>query len=572
MKIAVHITHESMQKIGGIGAVLNGVCTSDAYNGAYDRTVFYGPLFDLPDFGKPPDLLFSSRDDIDNDDHADAFAPIINEYNVDIVYAKRRLVSEYDVSKHCIVDVINVGINKMKRDQVEKFKYALWKNYDIKSHLYEDDWDYEQYLRIAIPFLEILEGLYGADHEYFYFAHEYMGVPSALSALLAEQTHTTVFVAHEVTTARSLVEEHPGHDVSFYNILEKARSQKSLEQVFGSWEHHSRTELVKRAVNFDHIYAVGDLVKDEYRFLVPDAPPEKVKIVYNGVSVRSIDFEQKQQSRARIEQYIDTLFNFVPDAIFTHISRLVVSKGMWRDIALLEFLDQIFDRENRKGAYILLSTLVATGRAAADVFAMETDYGWPVLHRDGWPDLIGAEKDVYDQLQLFNAKSKAIKAVFINQYGFDRSRCGKRVPEDAEFADLRLASDAEFGLSIYEPFGIAQIETVPFGGVAILSSACGSARFLADKFKSSPIKPYYIVDYIAAGRRIGYNVLKSLTIRQRTEMERQILSKHAKSIFEVLPLTTAKREQYLLNAHEYGRGISWESSAQGYVLSAATCV
>ena len=30
-RIAVHITHESAKKIGGIGAVLNGLCTTDNY-------------------------------------------------------------------------------------------------------------------------------------------------------------------------------------------------------------------------------------------------------------------------------------------------------------------------------------------------------------------------------------------------------------------------------------------------------------------------------------------------------------------------------------------------------------
>ena len=89
------------------------------------------------------------------------------------------------------------------------------------------------------------------------------------------------------------------------------------------------------------------------------------------------------------------------------------------------------------------------------------DYGWPVMHKVGWPDLEGGEVDIYNYLQVFNSRSRAIKAVFINQFGFDRIRCGQRVPADAEFADLRIGSDAELGFSIYEPFGIAQIETIP---------------------------------------------------------------------------------------------------------------
>ncbi|MHC4114340.1 MAG: hypothetical protein ACYSSL_03325 [Planctomycetota bacterium] len=572
MRIAVHITHESVKKIGGIGAVLSGICNLQTYKDFYNKTVFYGPLFDLPTdtfshFGKLGKILFSSHDHYDTEDYSKVFDEITKKYNVEIVYGKRELVSEFDVTRHTSVDVINVGINKMHHSQVEKFKYTLWKNFGIKSHLYEEDWDYEQYLRIAVPFIEILEKLYGPDVKFYHFAHEYMGVPSVLSVLISKKKHTSVFVAHEVSTARSLVESHPGHDISFYNILKKAASRKSLEQIFGSQEYNPRSELIKKAVNFDYIFAVGNHVRDEYMFLVPDAPPEKIKIVYNAVSAKTISFEQKLQARAHIEKYTDTLFNFTPDAVFTHITRLVISKGIWRDIELLGFLDNIFDAHNLKAVYILLSTVIADGRSSQDIFRMEYEYGWPLLHKNGWPDLIGLEKDTYEQLQIFNARSKAIKGVFLNQFGFNKTRCGKRLPQNAEFSDLRNASDAEFGFSIYEPFGIAQIETIPFGGIALLSSSCGAAALLAEKLEKAPIKPFYIVDYIATGSKMRSAALKNLTIPKRTLMEKQILSAHAKKIFNCLPLTSEKRKQYLLNAQKYAPAIRWEALAQSYVLN-----
>ena len=558
--------------MGGIGAVLGDVCSLQAYKDFYDKTVFYGPLFELPTdtfahLGEAGELFFSSHDGYDTGNYAQVFAEIIDKYNVEIVYGKRELVSEFDITCHNAIDVINVGIHKMKHDEIEKFKYALWKDFGIESHLYEDNWDYEQYLRIAIPFVEILESLYGKDVSYYHFAHEYMGMASVLSVLMSGRKHTTVFVAHEVTTARSLVESHPGHDISFYNILNKAAGHKGLEDVFGSQKHNPRNELIKRAVHCDRMFAVGDHVKEEYLFLVPEVPAEKINVVYNGVSAKGVNIEQKRLSRAHIEKYVDTLFNFTPDVVFTHVTRLVASKGIWRDITLLYFLDEIFDARNLKGIYILLSTLVTMGRAPQDIFKMESAYGWPVLHREGWPDLIGAEKDIYDYLQVFNSRSKAIKGVFINQFGFNRSRCGKRVPEDTEFADLRIASDAEFGFSIYEPFGIAQIETIPFGGVSILSSSCGAAVFLQEKFKDAAIKPFYILDYIAAGRKMSYRALRNLTVQQRSDMENQILSKHVKHIFDILPLNWDKRQQYLLNAQKYASRISWEASARNYVLN-----
>ena len=571
MKIAVHITHESVKKIGGIGSVLSGVCNLQSYKDFYEKTVFYGPIFDMPTetighLGKSGELLYSSHDQYDRFNYRELLGEIVSKYNIEVVYGKRKLVSEFDITKHNVVEVINIGIHKINHNEVEKFKYALWKNFGIKSHLYENNWDYEQYLRIGIAFLEILEKLYGRDAEYYHFSHEYMGVPSVLSVLMSARKHKTVFVAHEVTTARSLVEAMPGHDISFYNILKKAKERKSLETVFGSQEHNYRSELIKRATNCDHIFAVGDKAKEEYLFLVPETPPDKIKVVYNGVTAKEVSFEQKLRSRRNIERYIDTLFNFTPDVIFTHVTRLVISKGIWRDVDLLYFLDEIFDANDLKGIYILLSTLIATGRPPEDIFRIEGEYGWPVLHREGWPDLIGAEKEIYDSLQVFNSRSKSIKGVFINQFGFERTSCGKRVPENMEFEDLRIASDAEFGFSIYEPFGISQIETIPFGGVSVLSSSCGAAAFLQKKFKDAQIKPYYILDYIAAGKKLSYNALKNLTKQKYREMERQILAKHAKNIFEILALTNSKREEYLLNAQKYRDKISWDSSSQDYVF------
>lgn len=571
MKIAVHITHESVKKIGGIGAVLSGVCNLKNYSRFYDKTLFYGPLFELTTdtfkhFGKLGQLLYSSHGDYDNGEYSKLFDDVRKKYNIDIVYGTRELCSEFDISKHINIDVLNIGINSMNNEEIEKFKYLLWKDYGIKSHLYEDDWDYQQYLRIAIPFLELLKKLYPADSSFYHFAHEYMGMPSVLSVLSAGKKDKTIFIAHEVSTARSIVEKHHGHDVSFYNILNKSKDGKTLEHIFGSQEHNPRNELVKRAVNCDHIFAVGDHVKEEYRFLVPETPEDKIKIVYNGISARTVDIDQKLRSRNHLISYIDSLFNFKPDVIFTHVTRLVISKGIWRDLELLNALDKIFHEKKIKGVYILLSTVIGTGRSPEDIFQMEKDYGWPVMHQNGWPDLVGNEIDTYQQIQIFNAKSRAIKAVFLNQFGFNRTRCGKRVPQDAEFDDIRIGSDAELGLSIYEPFGIAQIETIPFGGIAILSSSCGSCFLLKKKFDDSKLKPYYIIDYISPAKKLSMTSLKKISIKQRDEIERKVISKQAEDIFNILPSSDQKRSEYLKNAHKYTPAISWDSVAGDYIF------
>ncbi|MBT9146651.1 MAG: hypothetical protein DDT32_00387 [Syntrophomonadaceae bacterium] len=572
MKIAVHISHESAKKIGGIGAVLNGMCTAEAYKKFFDKTVLYAPLFEpggdiFSHLGEGAEVLFSSRDAHDAGNYEQLFGEITRKYHIEIVYGRRKLVSEFEAERQTSAHLFLVGINTISDVELAKFKYRLWEKFRIQSDIYKGNWDYEQYLRIAIPFLEILEGFYGTGAEYYHFAHEYMGIPCALSVLLEGKKHKTIFVAHEVSTARFLVESHPGHDISFYNLLQKEPGEKSLEGVFGSHKGNPRNELIKRAVSFDRIFAVSDLVRNEYLFLVPDTPPEKIRTVYNGLSAKGITIDEKKEIRQKIQNYLRTLLNFTPDVILTHVTRLVISKGIWRDISLLYNLDEIFHSYNLKGAYILLSTLIATGRPPEDILRMEKDYGWPLLHKEGWPDLVGMETEIYHYLQLFNSRSKAIRGIFINQFGFGKRICGQRVPEDTTFADLRMASDAEMGFSIYEPFGIAQLETVPFGGVALLSSSCGSAFWLENIFRDAEIKPFYVVDFIESGRGMGYEQLRALTKKQRNTIERETFSSRAKEIFDIIPTTERKREEYLANIPDYISPMSWETVVKKYLLA-----
>ena len=68
--IAVHVTHEAVEKMGGIGAVIAGLVTSPAYQKSFTRTILVGPLFstDHPGaerLGLGGRVLYSSLDDID---------------------------------------------------------------------------------------------------------------------------------------------------------------------------------------------------------------------------------------------------------------------------------------------------------------------------------------------------------------------------------------------------------------------------------------------------------------------------------------------------------------------------
>ena len=46
MATAVHVTHEAVLKVGGIGPVLQGLIAAPAYAAAVPRTLLVGPLLE----------------------------------------------------------------------------------------------------------------------------------------------------------------------------------------------------------------------------------------------------------------------------------------------------------------------------------------------------------------------------------------------------------------------------------------------------------------------------------------------------------------------------------------------
>ena len=564
VNIGLHISHEAAKKIGGIGSVLSGICNTEIYHKRHDRTLFYGPLFDdhsaeNPDrLGPNSKTLFSSLDNLEKG--YPLLSEICHQYHVDIAYGTKKVYDEINPEQSREVEIVLAGIKRLKIEEINKLKFRLWERFGFQSELYHD-WDFEQYLRIAVPLIPIIKALTDQEYQLTAFSHEYMGVVCCLELLMAEDLKAiTYFHAHEVSTARAITEKLSGHDIAFYHFLKSDTvSGLSMEERFGSQKSNYRSELIKLAVNFDGVLAVGDWVKQEYQYLQPAIPADKIKIVYNGVPTNDISFETKIAARKRIISYCDTLFNFEPDVIFTHVTRLVTSKGLWRDIKLLEELDKIFAQKGIKGFYLLLSSLISTGRKKGEISQMEEAYGWPVLHREGYPDLIDYEKEIYNSCSIFNAKSRAIKALFINQYGFNREVTGTRVPEESTFSDLRYGSDVELGFSVYEPFGIAQIETVPYGGLAFLSRQCGCSFLLDKAYAEESQKPYYCIDFSEV-KDIDEKELMNMSFSQRSEIESKLFAQHANNLFAMLPKNREEREKLFIEAKKFVRFLSWEDN------------
>ncbi|HQC51011.1 MAG TPA: hypothetical protein PKW68_04335, partial [bacterium] len=224
MTLAIHVTHEAVQKFGGIGTVLHGLITSKLYHKQFEHNLLYTPLFTLatdPDerLGEDSEIIYSGIDGVDRANLSSKLASIEKKYGVRIVYGKKYFYDDADSRKKFSSDIVALDIWEMPQGVVDDFKFRLWEHYQIRSEKYQHDRDYEQYLRIAIPMVEIAEALFG-DERIMLFSHEYMGMASALAIEICKKTGRrsgdgTIFYAHEVSTARVIVENHPGHDFTF---------------------------------------------------------------------------------------------------------------------------------------------------------------------------------------------------------------------------------------------------------------------------------------------------------------------------------------------------------------------
>lgn len=574
MQTVVHVTHEAIQKIGGIGAVLQGLLTSKVYLASASRNILIGPFWPSDQKGEHrlgPDgeVLYSSLDSLYRSPLAARFREIEQTYDVGIVYGRRRFVDR-ETGAISTPEVLLVDVSNYDNDQIGVFKFQLWKQFGIESAKYEHIWDFEQYMRLAQPAIAALHALGAASsvEPCIIFSHEYMGMPTALAAIMEgdRSNFRTIFYAHEVATMRRIVEGHPGHDTMFYNVMSAAMARGHyVEDVFGDQSGFYKHSLVKAARYCDGIFAVGDYTLKEIRFLGPDFINVDAQVAYNGVPHWKISVAEKMASRQKLRSYCKAILKYEPDYVFTHVTRLVPSKGLWRDLRVLEHLESRLRQRNESAVLFTLSTEVPA-RRGDDIRKMEQAYHWPVAHREGAPDLSGGEAAYYLGVQEFNAQSRNLKVVFINQFGFEQKLCGQRMPADMEFMDIRKGSDAEFGQSIYEPFGIAQVEPISFGGICIFTNICGCAGFV-DKAADGPTPNVIVADYTELpDKGLRPEQLMNIGQQQRDQIEHIVAEKVAAELFERLPRNPAEFEKYIERGFALAKKMSWDAVAREYVV------
>jgi hypothetical protein len=581
LDLVVHATHEAGLKLGGIGAVLDGLLSDATYNERVSRTILVGPMTtdnvaEMERLTAPHNQLqiaYSSYHglyEVDGELGA-ALRGIEQAYYVRLLYGKRAFGPVHH-------EIILVDGTYADAARINAYKSDLYHHFGIQSDRYEWHPEYNLHVNMAEPGYRALQAIAeSAGGQRVIIAHEFMGLPVCYSAIIHNpDAYRTVFYGHEVATVRPIVELHPGHDTMFYNVLAQARSEgRHLEDIFGDQSSFFKHGLIRpAATHCDNLFAVGDSVVEEMRFLSPAWAQANIDLVYNGVPSYQVSLEEKRASKDRLRQYARNLNGYTPDYVFTHVTRFIPSKGLWRDLRVMEHLDPLLAERGKSAILIVLSTVIPVGRPARAIFEMEASYGWPMTHREATvhvdgqdvPDLVSHEVPFYRAIERFNRTARACRIILVNQFGWSRDRCGNRMPPEMTFADIRQGSDLEFGQSIYEPFGIAQVEPLSFGALCVISSACGCVGFI-QRTGGLDQDNVIMADYVGGAAQAG-DIETALAIdqAQRDQIETQQAHVVALEIADRLPEDDAETKRLLETGYAASQKMSWQVVVREYLL------
>jgi hypothetical protein len=563
---AAHVTHEACEKIGGIGTVLEGIITSPVYQRNVRRTILIGPTANHMEsdparrLGTDGTVRYSTVDNLDDADLGGKLRPIEWAFNVAFVYGTRDFVLPGSEDHTGTADVLLIDVFRANQHHTNQFKRRLFETFGIDSMRYEHDWGFEEYVRLAEPaFYALLALLNRNELPCLLFSHEFMGLPTAFKAVMdGYKQFRTVFHAHECGTARRLVEHHPGHDTAFYNILKLSRQRRLyVDQVFGDQSEWFRHALVSRAHVCDAIVAVGPHVAEELHFLGPHFDHHVIDLVYNGVPPLKVSFDTVKHSRKLVADYAERLLDWRPNVLMTHVTRPVISKGIWRDVQVCHELDERFGREGRSGVVFIVTTAGGT-RRPQDVAHMEAEYGWPRHHREGYPDLVGPEVGFNQMIDAFNAVNRNIQLVLVNQFGWSGPLLGHRAPKGMNFGDLRRAADIEFGMATYEPFGISPLEPLGAGTICVISSVCGCRGFVDEVTAGAPVKNVLVADYTRLDRDWPLAELLQMTQHDRDVIERRVARELADQLVQRLARTDRERIALLESGQKLVIQMGWD--------------
>jgi hypothetical protein len=560
---------------GRFAAIREGLPKSQTYQRAAGRTIIIGPISDNQHY---PDALVNSTGEIPYsfiDPHnwypyAGALKEVERKFGVTILVGRQK--ASPSESSESLQEIILIDADKADIHPVNAFKAWLFEEFGIESLRYEHHPEYERYVKFAPAALAALRAVNASTPATpgIIIAYDYPAVPIALAAIMDPLcAFKTLFYALEVPTVRRLVESNPGHDTMFLHAMHWAKNhQFYLPEIFGPQENDFQYILTLAGKFCDHVTAVNRKVSDELHFLGPDFNAIDIDLVPVGLSVEEVSVESKLAAKDKLRRYAENLLGYRPDHIFSHVGHMSIGKGFWRDLRVLEHLDREFQRLGRTGAYFLLAT-DSPPKTYTEVCMMEQEWDWPVAHREKTSDLSEVEANFYTAVQAFNSRSQNIKAVFVNQFGWSRLCCGRRMTDDMSLADLHIGTDAAFGQSIYDSADYACWPALAGGALAVVSRSSGFYDQAVAISPPSGAMPENIIvaDYTRLNEPMA-DLEKILAIDQakRDVVEFHQSEQVARAIMQKLPVSPADLRALIIQGHDFARQLDWETSCQKYIL------
>ena len=141
------------------------------------------------------------------------------------------------------------------------------------------------------------------------------------------------------------------------------------------------------------------------------------------------------------------------------------------------------------------------------------------------------------------------------------------MPIEMEFMDIRKGSDAEFGQSIYEPFGIAQVEPLSFGAICVVSNVCGCCGFIQRATDNREVPNIVVADYtqLQIPPKSLDDVLH-IGLAERNAIEMENSRDIAAKLLGRLPRKPRDVEDMLREGYDIASRMSWEVVVKDYFL------
>ena len=142
------------------------------------------------------------------------------------------------------------------------------------------------------------------------------------------------------------------------------------------------------------------------------------------------------------------------------------------------------------------------------------------------------------------------------------------MPADMTFSDIRQGTDVEFGMSVYEPFGISQLEPLSFGAICVASSVCGCMGFVRQVCGHNIPPNVLEANFVALPHDVSIHEALGIGAQQRDPVETMEARRLASELIERLPRTGPAMDKLLKSGATLAERMSWEHVVTDFLLPA----